>query len=256
MPKYSFLIFIILFLSSCKMNKDQTNEVTIFAASSLQGALDEIIEEYEKKSDLLVKVNFASSGSLARQIENGASVDLYLSADKKWTDYLMEKGIVEKAMVADFLQNRLAFVVPLEDDSINRTYFDASKMMEYVGEGRLAIGDPSHVPSGKYAVEVLEYFGIEAIENKMIKTKDVRSALSLVEMGEAPLGIVYETDARLSEKVSIVGQIPDEAYSPVIYQNVQLSTTAIMNRLSKYLTSEKAKLVWEKYGYQTINRQN
>jgi len=191
--------------------------VTVFAASSLTDALNDIVKLYAAKSGVGIKTSYASSSALARQIENGAPADIFFSADEEWMDYLDKRSLLEKGSRVPRLGNRLVLVAPAGPArriEISKG-FDLAGL---VGNGRIATGDPASVPVGKYAQQALTYLGVWPIaESKLARADNVRVALSYVERGEAPLGIVYSTDAAIAKGVQVVGEFPPESHLPISY---------------------------------------
>jgi molybdate transport system substrate-binding protein len=200
---------------------DGTREVIVFAAASTTDIMTKVAEgftlkEKEKGNIVRIRLNPASSGSLARQIEAGADADIFISASLQWMDYV---GALEVIKGEDeFLRNSLVLIVP-ETSPIGTLIPAEGLDLPAKFSGRLSMGDPAHVPAGKYAKEALEYFGwyplLEA--DRILPAADVRSALSVVEMGETELGIVYRTDALKSASVNIVGTFPETSHAPVVY---------------------------------------
>ena len=192
-------------------------QLTVFAAASLTNALEDIDAAFAKKTGLVVRESFASSSTLARQIEAGGPAQIFISADTKWMDFLIGKGLV--ATDAPLLGNALALIAPRDSASGPRaidSQIDWSRLLGH--DGRLAVGDPDHVPAGIYAKEALKKLGAwSALEPRLARAEDVRGALALVERGDAPLGVVYVTDARTSTKVKIVGVFPADSHAPIVY---------------------------------------
>jgi molybdate transport system substrate-binding protein len=266
MGKYPFLVRIASIIAfsylffSCGTSTGQSNKndgtteqgksIMVFAGASLTDVLSEIIDSFEVKYNAEVKTNMASSGTLARQIEQGGSPDVYISASKKWANYVDSSGFILKGHKAEIAQNDLVLIAPQGYD-IKIPAIDSSLIFpSLLGSGRLSIGDPSHVPAGKYAKQSLEYFGwYDQLDKKTLPAKDVRSALMVVEMGEAPLGIVYRTDALKSKKVRILNTFPEKSHKPIVY----VAGVCRDNKLAKdffvYLNSDETKDIWIKYGF-------
>jgi molybdate transport system substrate-binding protein len=231
------------------------NKITVFAAASLTDALNTINAAYTATAHVPVAASFASSSTLARQIEAGAPAQVFLSADSKWMDYLDKKGLIEPGTRRDVLGNQLALVAPADSQigavSIDRT-FDWPR---YLGpQGRLAVGDPDHVPAGIYAKEALTNLGAwPSLEPRLARAEDVRGALALVEHGDAPLGIVYVTDARVSQHVKIAGVFPADSHSPIVYPFaiVKGAATPEVQAYFRFLTGPDARTVFSRYGFAT-----
>lgn len=178
----------------------EEGKVTVFAAASLTNAMQDIAKEYKKEKGVEVVSSFASSSTLARQIEAGAPADLFISADQKWMDYAVEKKSIDTASRATLLGNSLVVVAPKASAQGEINISDKTDWTSLLKGGRLALGDPAHVPAGIYAKEALQKLGAwETLSPKLAPAEDVRGALALVERSEAPLGIVYGSDAVASK---------------------------------------------------------
>lgn len=227
-------------------------KVTVFAAASLTNALTDIGVQYEKEK--VVKINhfFASSSTLAKQIENGAPADIFISADNKWMNYLLDKKLINVASRKVILGNKLVLIAPKGrgfNVSFEKT-FDLSKTFD----GRLCTGDIESVPAGIYAKEALSYLKWwDAIKTRIVGTQDVRGALAFVERGECAAGIVYETDAKVSNKVMIVGTFPEESHQAILYPMALVaSSTNMNNEYFNYIQSNVALAVFKKYGFSIL----
>ena len=225
--------------------------ITVFAAASLTNALEEIDRTYTKGSGSAVKESFASSSALGRQIEAGAPAQIFISADMKWMDYLARKGLV--AAQIPLLSNELALIAPVDSAIPPRAIDRGFEWLRLLGhDGRLAVGDPDHVPAGIYAKEALRNLGAwKDLEPRLARADDVRGALAFVDRGDAPLGIVYVTDARVSPKVKIVGVFPASSHSPIVYPAaiVKGSESPIVQNYYRYLQSKEARSVFARYGF-------
>jgi molybdate transport system substrate-binding protein len=189
--------------------------LTVFAAASLTDVMSELAVGYSSRTGVSIRINPAASGTLARQIELGAEADLYFSASRRWIDYVDDAGLVDRRAVV--ARNSLVVVVP-EDSPVDRITMSRGEALPEWLSGRVAIGDPDYVPAGAYAAQALTWFGwYDQIRESMILTTDVRSALRVVELGEADVGIVYRTDAMQSSKVRVAGEFPEESHDPVSY---------------------------------------
>jgi molybdate transport system substrate-binding protein len=240
-------------LSIAASPKAQADNLTVFAAASLKNALDEIATAWKGTGGATVAASYASSSTLAKQIEQGAPADIFISADKQWMDYLVQRSLAKDPH--DLLGNRLVLVAA-KDNPVNadiRPGFDLAKLL---GNGRLAVGDPSNVPAGIYAKEALEKLGIWAsIEPKLAPAADVRSALALVSRGEAPLGIVYETDAKVDANVRIAGLFPDDTHAPIVYPVAVVATSknADAAKFVAFLSAPAAQAIFERYGFKPLD---
>lgn len=190
--------------------------VAVAAASSTTNVLTEIAEIYEKQHGERIQLNFASASTLARQIEAGSPADVFLSANPLWMDYLEKPGRIQVSTRRDLLANRLVLIVPKG----SRFPVEMSATFDLAGAfaGRLAVGDPEHVPAGIYGRQALEHFGWHAaLAPRIVACQNVRMALAMVELKEAAAGIVYATDAAVSEKVEVLAEFPEAAHEPIRY---------------------------------------
>jgi molybdate transport system substrate-binding protein len=231
------------------------NSVTVFAAASTTNAINDIGKMFAEKGHGKIVPSYASSSTLAKQIENGAPANVFISADEPWMNYLEERKLTEPGSRFDLLSNKLVLIAPA-DSSVNKVEigpkFDLAKLL---GNGRLATGDPDHVPVGKYAKAALEKLGVwNDIESKLARAADVRGALTLVERGEAPLGIVYSTDAAITSKVKVVGVFPADTHPKIVYPVALVAGKAstAATKFVEFLKTPESKAVFEKYGFTTL----
>jgi len=192
--------------------------LTVFAASSLTPPLEQLAARARTVTGARVRFSFASSATLARQIDAGAGADIIMTADDTWMTYLADRRRLESGTRTAILGNRLVMVVPADQPIVVQLTprFDLGRL---IGRGRLAIGDPSHVPAGTYAREALMALGLwSTVEHALAPADSARAALALVERGETPAGIVYESDAALSSKVVVAGVFPDTSHRPIVYE--------------------------------------
>lgn len=194
-----------------------TGRVTLFAAASTTNAVDALAAALAGAAPpVLLTPVFAASSTLARQIEQGAPADLYLSADPAWMRYLAERGMVDPDRRVDLLGNRLVMIAPTGAAPVGLA--DVAALRARIGAGRLAMGDPDHVPAGRYGRAALRALGLwDGLRGLLAPAADVRVALALVGRGEAPLGIVYATDAAISDRVAVVAALPADSHSAVRY---------------------------------------
>jgi molybdate transport system substrate-binding protein len=233
------------------------DKITVFAAASLTDALEALDSAYgAQPGNPPVVASFASSSTLARQIEAGAPAQVFLSADTKWMDYLAQKGLIEPATRRNLLGNKLALIAPADSPTATLAIDGRLDWARLLGDGgRLAVGDPDHVPAGIYAKEALTHLGVwPSLEPRLARAEDVRGALALVERGEAPLGIVYVTDARVSTRVRIVGIFPEDSHSPIVYPAaiVKGSASPAVQAYFRFLASPQARTVFNRFGFATF----
>lgn len=250
--RFCLILLIIVLFSGCAQKKPkENNELLVFCAASLTDVVSEIVRDFESEQNITVKLNLASSGTLARQIENGADPDLFISANKKWLDYLLEKNLVSAENSCRIAGNQMVLIAPKES-GLQPMQYSEELNLPVLFEGRISIGDPKHVPAGNYAVQLLEKMGcLQQMEPRFLPAKDVRSALMVVELGEVEIGIVYKTDALKSDKVKIITTFPETLHEPVNYY-MAVTKDGKNNRslqLYNYIVSEKMIPIWEKYGF-------
>lgn len=231
----------------------QEAAVTVYAAASLTNVLQAVGAEYTRASGVPVKFSFAASSVLARQIEVGAPADVFVSADREWMDYLEQRGAIAAATRANVLGNRLALIAPA-DSRVELAIAPHFALGRALGSGRLATGDPDTVPAGRYARAALTALGVwSAVEDRLVRADDVRAALAFVARGEAPLGIVYFTDARADRRVRIVGLFPEGTHPPIVYP-VALTKSArpAAAGLVAFLRSPAARAAYERAGFAAL----
>jgi molybdate transport system substrate-binding protein len=233
-----------------------SERILVFAAASLQGTIDEIARRFEKEQGSKVTVSFAGSSTLARQIEQGAPADIYVSASPKWVDTLDKAKLLRPRTRSDLLSNRLVLVAPT-NGSKPVPIEPLFPLAELLGDHRLAMGDPAHVPAGIYAKAALETLGVwDAIQHRVAGAVNVRSALALVARGETPYGIVYRTDAMADRNVMVVGVFPKKSHPAIIYP-VAIPTTSTHPKAKEFLAflrSATAKEIFDQHGFSILER--
>jgi molybdate transport system substrate-binding protein len=246
------LICIGLFFSSCyNQAKDENKSITIFCAASLTDVISEIVSDFEEKEQIEVKLNLASSGTLARQIEHGATPGIFISANKNWVDYLNQLNLTIPETEKSIASNSMVLIAPLESKLDSFAFFLGINLPE-IFEGRISIGDPQYVPAGAYTLQILNSLRCrDSLESRFLPAKDVRSALMVVELGEAEAGIVYKTDALRSTKIKIITEFPDSLHKPINYYMVMIKNqkNETSTNLYNYIVSQEMAIVWEKYGF-------
>jgi molybdate transport system substrate-binding protein len=232
----------------------QEKTITVFAAASMKNALDDVDNSFTKQSGIKVVASYAASSALMKQIEQGAPADVFLSADVDWMDYGAKRNLIKNDTRIDLLGNRLVLIAPKDSKIDHVTMVPGFDLAGLAGNGRIATGDVRAVPVGLYAKAALEKLGIWAsVEAKMAMAENVRAALVLVARGEAPLGIVYETDAKIDPGVKIVGVFPEDSHPPIIYP-VALTKDAKPDAAQylNFLRSADAKAIFERYGFRVL----
>lgn len=233
----------------------QSRDVLVFAAASLKTALDDVAKLWRSQSGKGVKVSYAGSSALARQIEQGAPADLFISADSDWMDYLAGKNLIQPATRGDLLGNRIVLVAGKDDKTALKIApgFDLAGALK---GGRLAMANVAAVPAGKYGKAALETLGVwSAVEKKVAQADDVRAALLLVSRGEAPLGIVYATDAAADPGVRVVDAFPANSHPPIVYPAALLAASQNADGAAflAHLRSAAAKPLFERQGFAVLD---
>lgn len=226
--------------------------ITVFAAASMTNVLQQIGDEYKKAhpNDTLT-FSFAGSSSLAKQIEQDAPADIFISADQKWMDYVAEKQPQKTKNIKHLVGNELVLIAP-SSSSVKVASVKEINFKTALKDSYLAVGD-DNVPVGRYAKAALEHLGLWGdVEDRLSKSKDVRAVLSYIERGELPFGIVYSTDAKISDKVKIVAVFPQESYGKIVYPAATTSEKPEAKRFLDYLSSETAKQAFEQAGFKTL----
>jgi molybdate transport system substrate-binding protein len=230
--------------------------VTVFAAASLQESLSAAGEAWTRATGGVARFSFGASSAMARQIAQGAPADLFLSADLEWMDWLAERRLIVAASRRNLLANTLVLIAP----AASKTTLKIARGMplaKALGAGRLAIADTTSVPAGKYARTALTALGVwPSVEGKLLPAENVRTALAYVSRGEAPLGIVYATDAKADPKVRVVGTFPASSHPPIVYPGAVLtaSRNSAAARLLGFLQGPEASAVFRRYGFGVLAR--
>ena len=226
-------------------------QITVFAAASLKNALDDANAAFTKATGLKVVASYEASSALAKQIEQGAPADIFISADLRWMDYANEHKLIKPDTRVNLLGNKLVLIAPKDSRLDHVAIGDGFDIAKLAGDGRIAVADVKAVPAGLYAKAALEKLGAwTAAEPKLAQAENVRATLAFVARGETPVGIVYETDARIEPKVKIIGAFPDGSYPPVTYPVAATAngkTTAA--RYLSFLATPAAKAIFERYGF-------
>lgn len=236
--------------------EQRTEALTVFAAASLTDSLQKVTDDFTRATGTPVKLAFASSSVLAKQIEVGARADVFFAADPDWMNYLAQKGLIDVRSRTDLLGNRLALIVP-HDSNLTLRLTAGAKLAEALGpRGRLATGDPDSVPAGRYAKAALMALGQwNDLERRLVRADNVRVALMYVARGEVPLGIVYSTDAAADSKVRVIDLFPETTHPAIVYPvaATAVAATAVANagasRYLTYLKSDAARKEFEAAGF-------
>lgn len=222
----------------------------VFAAASLAEALDEVDRAFTDQTHIGVKTSYAASSVLAKQIEAGARADVFFSADREWMDYLDKRGGVRAGSRHDLLGNRLVLIAPL-DSKVQLKIAPGFSLAQALGGGRLATADPDSVPAGLYARGALTKLGVwEALAPRLARAENVRAALAYVARGEAPLGIVYETDALADKRVRVVDVFPADTHPPIVYPEALTAGAQPEGaQYQAFLQSATARHIFARYGF-------
>lgn len=244
------LAALVLVLSSGGAISQPAAPVTVFAAASLTDSLKAVAAAYKARTGIDVTLSFGASSTLARQIEQGARADLFLSADSDWMDYLQKKGLIADASRKNLLGNRLVLVAGPGAKPAPKIapHFDLAGAL---GDRRLALADPASVPAGRYAKKALTALGVwDQIASKVVQAENVRVALEYVARGEAPYGIVYATDAKVASQVRVAGTFPESTHAPIVYPAAltRIATPGAKAFLD-FLGGPQARAIFEKAGF-------
>lgn len=231
----------------------QAQEVTVFAAASLTNALNDVGEAFAAAGKGKIRTSYAASSALARQIEKGAPAQVFVSADLEWMDYLAERKLIAGASRVNLLGNDLVLVAPVDSPQGKVTIAPGLSFVGLAGSGgRIATGDPDHVPVGKYAKQAFEALGQwREVEPRLARLDSVRAALAMVERGEVPLGIVYATDAAVAKKVKVLAVFPGTLHAPVVYPAALVAgnETPAARAFLDFLAGPQAKGIFARHGF-------
>jgi molybdate transport system substrate-binding protein len=234
----------------------QSGDLVIFAAASLKNALDAVNAQWQKETGKKAVISYAASSALAKQIEQGAPAQMFISADLDWMDYLAGKNLIKPETRSNLLGNRIVLIAPkAKAQPVDiKAGFDLTTIL---GGGRLSMANVDSVPAGKYGKAALEKLGVwPSVSKSIAQAENVRAALLLVSRGEAPAGIVYQTDAAADPSVAIIGTFPEDSHPPIIYP-IALTATAINPDAAEfldYIRSAKAKPLFEAQGFTVLSR--
>lgn len=250
----------VLVLCLCLIPRAQAAEtVYLFAASSLTGVLDELSQQYSADNSVRIVTNYAASSTLARQITQGAPADIYISANRRWMDYLEQQREIESDSRRSLISNRLVLVAPASTPDSNSDIPELSTswpLATTLDDQRFAVADPAHVPAGRYAREALQTLQLwQPVRRQLTRSHNVRAALALVERGEVPLGIVYQTDARQSARVTTLARIPTSSHSPIEYPIalVKDRNRPAVSAFYRYLQSDTARQTFTRHGFEPVH---
>ena len=230
-------------------------DLTVLAAASLRGPLDAIAADFTRAGGPPVRISFAASSSLARQVEAGAPADVFVSADLDWMDYLGSRGLIAAGTRANLLANELVLIAP-RDNPVKLRIAPGFPVVAALGAGRIALANPASVPAGKYAKAAFTALGVwPSLEGRVAGAENVRAALALVSRGEAPLGVVYRTDAMADPGVRVVDAFPPGTHPPIAYPAAAVKGGRVdeAKRFLDHLRSPAARAIWERAGFRLAN---
>jgi molybdate transport system substrate-binding protein len=252
MKRFACAVLTLLALAGATAAQDKT--LTVFAAASLKTALDEVNAAYAQRSGVRITVSYAASSALIRQIEQGAPADVFASADLDWIDYGIAKGPINGATRVNLLGNRLVLIAPKDSKLTEVAIGPDFNLAALAGDGRIATGDVKAVPAGKYAKAALDKLGAwDAAQRRFAMTDNVRAALLLVARGEAALGIVYATDAKVEPGVKVIGTFPADSHPAIVYPfaATKIARPDAAGYLA-FLRSGAARQTFERHGFSFI----
>ncbi len=242
-------------VSLCAAPAARADDVLVFAAASLKNALDDAAAAYQRQGGDKVSVSYAASSALAKQLESGAPADIFISADLDWMDYAQQRNLIKPATRKNLLGNRLVLIAPASS-TLSVEIKPDFPLARLLGDGRLSMADPDAVPAGKYGKAALEKLGVWAsVEGKVARAENVRAALFFVSRQEAPLGIVYETDAAADKGVKVVAAFPEDTHPPIVYP-IALTAAGKNAGAAKFLgflESPAAEPFFEKQGFTVLH---
>ena len=253
--RLSAALFLLVLSTFGNAPEAQSGKVLVFAAASLKTALDEINAQWQGRTGKRAVVSYAASSALAKQIEQGAPADIFISADLDWMEYLAERKLIRPETRSDLLSNRLVLIAP-KGTNLQVDIKPGFPLASLLGQGHLALANTDAVPAGKYSKAALEMLGVwELVKGRIAQAENVRAALLLVSRGEAPLGIVYESDAVSDPSVVTVGILPDATHPRIIYPIAQTSgsTSPDAGGFLDELKSPQARTIFEKQGFTMLN---
>ncbi len=250
----SIALAFVAFATAAPQPAQAQETLTVFAAASMKNALDDTNAAFTKATGVKVTASYAASSALAKQMESGAPADIFISADLKWMDYVGDKKLIKADSRTNLLGNRLVLIAGKDSKLGTIKIEQGFDIARLAGDGRIAVADVKAVPAGLYAKAALEKLGAwAAAEPKLAMAENVRATLAFVARGETPIGIVYETDAKVEPNVRIITTFPDGSYPPVTYPVA--ATTNARTDAAKYLAflrGNEARAIFEKYGFSVL----
>lgn len=249
-----FLAVVAIALCAFALPARAQEPVTVFAAASLKNALDAINAAWSQEAGKVATISYAGSSALAKQIEEGAPADLFISADLDWMAYLSERELIDTASERRLLGNRIVLVAPA-GSTVELSITPGFDLAAALGDGRLAMANVDAVPAGRYGKAALESLGVwDGVADKVAQAENVRAALQLVALGEAPLGIVYQTDATAEPGVRVVGTFPEDSHDQIVYPAALTAESANPDAAAflDYLQGDAARAIFEEQGFTVL----
>ena len=235
--------------------QEKAPPLTVFAAASLKEAMDEAGAAWQRQSGRDVRTSYAASSALARQVEQGAPADVFISADSEWMDYLQQRSLIDVATRRDLLGNTLVLVAPKQAKAKPLALRKGTDLLPLLGkDGRIALALTASVPAGKYAKAAFESLGMwNALSARTAEAENVRAALLLVARGEAPLGVVYGSDAKAEPRVRVLAVFPPGSHPPIVYPvaRIRASTQPRAAEFVRWLQSPEASAIFRAHGFGT-----
>jgi len=248
------LVLCVLAVSARAQQQTQDRSILVFAAASMKNALDDVDGDFTKQTGIAVVASYDASSALMKQIEQGAPADVFISADLKWMDFGSQRKLIDDKTRVNLLGNTLILITGKDSKLGNVAISPNLDLAGLAGEGRIATGDVRAVPVGIYAKDALQKLGLwDAVKPKLAMVGNVRAALVLVARAEAPLGIVYGTDAKVEPAVKIIATFPDDSHEPIVYPAAATPTAkpAAASYLS-FLRSAASRAIFERYGFRVL----
>jgi molybdate transport system substrate-binding protein len=225
----------------------------VFAAASLKESIDDAGAAYEKRTGIKVRAVYASSAVLAKQVDQGAPADVFISADREWMDWSIKRNLIDVKSQRVIASNRLVLVAPRDSKLITVALRRGVSLTKLTGGGRIAVGEVASVPAGIYAKAAFENLGLwNEVKDHLAQAENVRGALAFVARGEAPLGVVYATDAQAESKVKVVGVFPESSHAPIVYPAADVRASkhgAAAAAFLAYLSGREGQAILRRHGF-------
>lgn len=261
-----FACWIFILSSYLSIAVANAQNITVYAAASLSESVTEIASAYNQTHESKITTVFAASSTLARQIARGAPADIYISANQKWLDYLIEHNRVSQTDKVNILQNSLVIAAPSQSTSPPFILDKNTDLTALLGSGRLATGNTDHVPVGIYAKQALTSLGLwSTVKGKLALSSNTRAALAFIERNAVPAGLIYQTDALASKKVKILAAVPLESHQEILYPMALVNRSISSNGAThhpevlaafQFFQSDTAMNIFQQYGFKPINHAN